>query len=133
MDKILIPFSEFEFSYARSSGAGGQNVNKVNTKVILYWNPDSTQAFNSGVVDRFKTKYASQILENGLIQIISQEHRSQKANQDACVEKLYKMIESVLRPPKTRKPTKPKRSAVLKRLSTKKKDGEKKQLRRKDY
>lgn len=133
MDKILIPFSEFDFSYSRSSGAGGQNINKVNTKVILYWNPDTTQAIHSGIIERFKTKYASQILENGLIQIISQENRSQKANQDACIEKLYKMLESVLRPPKVRKPTKPKRSAVLKRLSSKKKDSEKKKLRKSNF
>lgn len=133
MDKIIIPFSEFEFSYSRSSGAGGQNINKVNTKATLYWNPDTTQAFHSGIIERFKIKYASQILENGLIQIISQEHRSQKANQDACIEKLYKMLESVLRPPKIRKATKPKRSAVLKRLSSKKKDSEKKKLRKSNF
>lgn len=71
------------------------------------------------------------MLQDGTIQIISQEHRSQKANMDACIEKLHEMINSVATPPKVRKPTKPKRSAVLKRLNSKKKDSLKKQLRQK--
>ncbi len=133
MDKIKIPFSEFHFSFSRSSGAGGQNINKVNTKVLLYWSPDHTQACSLDVIERFKKKYSSSILEDGQIQIVSQEHRTQKANMDACIEKLHEMINSVARPPKVRKATRPKRSAVLKRLSSKKKDSEKKQLRRKDF
>lgn len=133
MDKIKIPFSEFNFSFSRSSGAGGQNINKVNTKATLYWSPDLTTACPVAVIERFKQKYSSFILEDGQVQIISQEHRTQKGNVDACIEKLHAMLNSVARPPKVRKATKPKRSAVLKRLSSKKKDSEKKQLRRKDY
>lgn len=133
MDKIKIPFSEFSFSFSRSSGAGGQNINKVNTKAQLYWSPDLTSACSIEVIERFKKKYSNLILEDGQIQIVSQEHRTQKANMDACIEKLHEMINSVAVPPKKRKATKPKRSAVLKRLTSKKKDSEKKQMRRKDY
>lgn len=131
MDKIKIPFSEFTFSFARSSGAGGQNINKVNSKVHLIWNPELTICCSSEVIERFKKKFARHMLQDGTIQIISQEHRSQKANMDACIEKLHEMINSVATPPKVRKPTKPKRSAVLKRLNSKKKDSLKKQLRQK--
>jgi ribosome-associated protein len=105
----------------------------VNTKVILYWSPDLSQSISVAVIERFKARFNHLILDDGSVQIISQEHRTQKANQDACIEKLHDMLNAVARPPKIRKATKPKRSAVLKRLSSKKKDSEKKQLRRKDY
>lgn len=133
MTHIKIPFSEFHFSYARSSGAGGQNVNKVNSKVILYWKINETTCCHPDVIQRFRDKFGQFILESGEVQIMSQESRSQKMNQDICIEKLHEMLNSVARPPKIRKATKPKRSAVLKRLNTKKKDSEKKQNRRKDY
>lgn len=133
MDRIKIPFSEFEFSYARSSGAGGQHINKVNSKVIMTWKFAETVACSESVKERFRNKYGQFILDDGTVQIISQKHRSQKANMDDCIEKLHAMINDVRLPPKIRKATKPKRSAVLKRLTSKRKDSEKKQLRKKDY
>jgi ribosome-associated protein len=133
MDKITIPYSEFSFSFSRSSGAGGQNINKVNTKVILYWKIDETQSCSLGVIARFKAKYGQFILEDGQVQLVSQEHRTQKGNIDECIEKLHRMLNNVAVPPKVRKATKPKRSAVLKRLQTKKKDSDKKRLRKSDY
>jgi ribosome-associated protein len=133
MDKIRIPFSELTFSFARSGGAGGQNVNKVNSKVVLHWKIDETTACSPGVVHRFKEKYGHTIVDTGEVQIVSQRHRSQMANRDDCIEKLHAMLNDVLVPPKIRRATKPKRSAVLKRLQSKKKDSEKKRLRRGDY
>jgi ribosome-associated protein len=133
MDKIKIDISELSFSFARSSGAGGQSVNKVNSKVIMTWKIAETSCCPAGVLVRFRDKYNQFILDSGEVQIISQKSRSQKANIEDCIEKLHHMLNEVLLPPKVRRPTKPKRSAVLKRLSGKKKDGEKKQLRRKDY
>lgn len=108
-------------------------MNKVNSKVILYWKIAETTCCHPDVIQRFRDKFGQFILESGEVQITSQESRSQKMNQDICIEKLHEMLNSVARPPKIRKATKPKRSAVLKRLNTKKKDSEKKQNRRKDY
>lgn len=133
MDRISIPFSEFTFSFSRSSGAGGQNINKVNSKVILNWKIDETTACSEEVIKRFKDKYNQFLLDNGEVQISGQRHRSQKANMDDCIEKLHAMINDVRLPPKVRRPTKPKRSAVLKRLNQKRKDSEKKQLRKNNY
>lgn len=133
MKRITIPFSELKFSYSRSSGAGGQNVNKVNSKVTLDWDPSTTTACSQDVIERFRSRFPNYVLNDGQIQISCQESRSQKINQDECVAKLHEKLNSVAIPPKIRKPTKPKRSAVLKRLTGKRKDSEKKRLRRNDH
>jgi ribosome-associated protein len=133
MDRIIIPFSELTFSFSRSGGAGGQNVNKVNSKVTLTWDPATTTACSQDVIVRFRERFGPSILDNGLVQIVGQKHRSQKANMDDCIAKLHEMLNEVRRPPKVRKKTKPKRSAMLKRLDSKKRESEKKRLRRGDY
>lgn len=130
MKQITIPFSEFSFSFSRSSGAGGQNVNKVNSKVQLEWSLELSEAISFPVKERFRAKYKTFISEAGIVQIVSQRSRSQKDNIDDCIQKLHEMIKEVLVPPKIRRATKPKKSAVLKRLSTKKRDSEKKRLRK---
>ena len=133
MTRITIPFSEFSFSFSRSGGAGGQNVNKVNSKVTLEWNLNLTESITFSVRERFRDRFRGFLNEDGIVQVVSQKSRSQKDNIDDCIAKLHAMVQEVLVPPKIRRATKPKKSAVLKRLNTKKKDSEKKRLRKNDY
>ena len=126
---MQIPFEELNFSYSRSSGAGGQNVNKVNSKVTMEWVIERNQSLHPDVIARFKERYGNLITQEGVVKFSCQESRSQKMNQDECISRLNRMIENVLLPPKLRKKTKPKRSAVLNRLNSKKVDGLKKKLR----
>jgi len=125
----MIPFNELKFSYSRSSGAGGQNVNKVNSKATLEWAIDQSSAISIDVKTRFKQRYGNLINNEGNVIISSPESRSQNMNQDTCIRKLHRMIEEVLHPPKMRKKTKPKRSAVIKRLNGKRIKSVNKKLR----
>ncbi len=133
MDRIKIPFSEFTFTFARSSGAGGQNINKVNTKAVMYWDITASESLSFDIKERFRAHYGNYIIDGGMVQITSQKNRTQKANIEDCVEKLHAMLEAVRFPPKPRKKTKPKYSAIQKRLKTKKLDSEKKRNRKADY
>jgi len=130
-DKINIPDDEIDLSYVRSSGPGGQNVNKVNSKVVLTWNILSSQALPQTVKDRFLERYANRISQGGLIQVTSDRFRDRPRNVQDCYDKLSSMIHDVLIPPKKRKPTKPGKGAVERRLQSKKALGDKKKQRQK--
>ena len=133
MSKFRIPESEFHFSFSRSSGTGGQNVNKVNTKATLQWNALANTSLPRDVLDRFLKKYAKRLNEEGVLTLNSQKSRSQNLNTSDVIEKLHAMIESVSIAPKIRKATKPGRAAVAKRLNEKKAHGDKKKSRQEKY
>jgi len=133
MDRIEIPFLEFNFIFSRSGGPGGQNVNKTNSKVTLNWNMKDSHSCSEEVKYRFKHRFKSYLLDDESVQITCQSHRSQKDNLDECVKKLHRMLEEVRVPPVKRIKTKPKYGAVIKRLQSKKRDSEKKRLRKVEY
>ncbi len=131
---IRVPESEFELSFARGSGPGGQNVNKVNSKVILTWNCQASPSLPPGVKKRFLERFSNRLRSDGAIIISSDRFRDQKRNADDCREKLAAMIEEVRLAPIERRPTKPTRGSKERRLQSKSRDKAKKESRRKiDY
>ena len=127
---IQIPENEFQFSFSRSSGPGGQNVNKVNSKALLRWNPHDCQSLPTGVYQRFVQRFGMKLTEDGDLLITSDRYRDQKSNQRDCLEKLKEMILQVAVPPKKRIKTKPTKSSKRKNKESKQKHSQKKSLRK---
>jgi ribosome-associated protein len=114
----------------RSSGPGGQNVNKVNSKAVLRWPLAASPSLPADVRDRFLTRYGRRLTSEGDLLVSSQRFRDQGRNISDCLEKLAAMLSEVARPPRRRKPTKPTRSAIQKRLRSKQVQSRKKHMRR---
>ncbi len=127
---IQIPLREFEFQYARSSGAGGQNVNKVNSKAILRWNVAVSTALPDEVRTRLFKRHRARITKNGELVLQSQRFRDQGRNTADCLEKLRALLLGIATPPKPRKASKPSTAAKGRRLETKRILSEKKRTRK---
>ena len=128
--RISIPLSEISFQFSRSSGAGGQNVNKVNTRVSLRWIPAKTEAFNSATLARLLTKAGRRVNSEGILQISSQRYRDQGRNVADCLEKLRALVFSIAEPPKKRLKTRPSKAVKKKRLDQKRAHSQKKKDRK---
>lgn len=127
---IAVPLAEIEFTFARSGGPGGQNVNKVNSKAQMRWRVTETESLPGDVQERFISKFAKRINNEGDLIIASQEHRDQASNVDACLEKLREMLTEVAVAPEPRRATKPSRAAKRRRVESKRIRSVTKQLRR---
>jgi ribosome-associated protein len=127
--EIVIPAAELRASYARSSGPGGQNVNKVSSKAVLHWQVVATPSLPEPVRRRFVAQYGNRINGEGELVIAADEHREQSRNLSAAYERLRVMISSVLNPPRRRVKTRPSRAAVERRIQSKHRSSEKKQRR----
>ena len=125
-DTILIPETELEWSYARSGGPGGQNVNKVESKALLRWAMAASPSVSGAVKDRIRSAHPSRITAEGDLLVVSQRYRDQERNRQDCAEKLAELVRTALTPPKPRRPTKPTWGSKQRRLSDKKKQGERK-------
>lgn len=123
--------SELVFTTSRSSGPGGQNVNKVNSKVTLKWDVTQSQMITEEEKEIITNKLASRITVDGVLLITSQEKRSQLQNKEEVIIKLETLLTKAFERKKARKATKPSKGAMQSRIDTKKKNAEKKQWRQK--
>src|SRR5512139_3042792 len=115
MTEVVLPFaipeSELDFSFARSSGPGGQNVNKTETKATLRWDVSRSRALPEDVRARFLRAYATRITTDGVLVLASQRHRERPRNIEECRAKLAAMLRAVATPRRKRRPTRPGRGA----------------------
>lgn len=126
----LIIEDEIELNFVRSSGSGGQNVNKVSSKVQLKWNIDNSLVFSDFQKQKIKEHLKNKINKEGFLVLESEEYREQSKNRQGVIRKLYLLIQEALQEQKPRKKTKPTRSSQEKRLKIKKEKSQKKQFRR---
>lgn len=124
-----LPWDEISVSFVRSSGPGGQKVNKVATKAVLVWHPLCSSFFSEAEKKRLRQLYRHQLTQSEAWIITSDRYRTQARNLDDCKKKLEAMVAKVKVQPKIRRPTKPTVASQEKRLLAKKLRGEKKKWR----
>src|SRR5690606_1520193 len=127
----LLPYIYIKTS--RSGGSGGQHVNKVSTKVELLFDLDKANLFSDEQKAIISKKLQSKFQSDNLIQVISQESRSQFKNKELAIEKLYSLLKMALTVQKRRKATKPNKKSIQKRLDSKKMQAVKKINRSKNW
>jgi len=127
--RITIPGWELDFASSRSSGPGGQSVNKTNSRVTLRWHVASSSVLSTGQKSRLARKLSSRIDGSGFISIHAESARSQLKNKELARERLAQMIAEALIIPKRRRATKPSRASKQRRIDKKKKQGQKKAMR----
>ncbi len=129
-DWITIPAEEFKFDYVRSSGPGGQNVNKVATKAVLRWRPAESPSLPEPTRRRLLREVRNRLNADGELLITSQRTRDRLRNTDDCLEKLRLLILDAVTPPKPRIPTRPTKASKVRRVEQKQQRSNTKKLRK---
>lgn len=129
MDKEKI-INELAYKAVRSSGAGGQNVNKVSSKVVLSFNVAQSQFLLEEEKALIETRLASRLTDEGVLILQCDEDRSQLRNKEIVTKRFFSVLEAALKVDKPRKPTKVPRSVIRKRIEGKRRQADKKQNRR---
>ncbi len=130
--RLSIPLEEIEISFTRSSGPGGQHVNKTSTQAELSFNLAHSPSISEEDRTWLLSRLASKLDSEGRLRVTSQAYRSQLRNKNAALEKLASILGNALVRPKARKKTKPSKTAKETRLHSKKKASEKKRMRSKN-
>jgi ribosome-associated protein len=125
-----LPLREISFQFVRSSGAGGQNVNKVASKAVLRWNVRESPSLPEPVRARLVAQSRRRVTAAGELVLSSQRFRDQGRNVADCLEKLHALLRTASIVPKQRRETKPTRSSRVRRLDAKRRQSQAKSLRR---
>lgn len=129
MKKEII-LTELQFKAVRSSGAGGQNVNKVSSKVVLFFSVENSLGLNDEEKKTIKTKLSTKLTNEGILILNCDEDRSQFKNKEIISKRFFEILQKALTKPKPRKATKIPRVAIEKRLKQKKTTSEIKNSRK---
>ncbi len=130
-EALSIPDAELLWSYARSSGPGGQNVNKVASKAVLRWDVGASPSVPEEVKARLRAQQRRRITTEGELVLSSQRFRDQERNRQDCLEKLCEMVRTATVAPKARKKKRPTRASKERRLAEKRHRSAAKSTRRK--
>jgi ribosome-associated protein len=130
---LAIPRSELQYRATRSGGAGGQHVNTSSTRIELLWDLPGSTAVSDEQRERLRLKLAARLDSEGMVRVVSSEHRSQGQNREAADKRLVVLVRQALVIQKKRKATKPTKSSKEKRLNEKKKHSDKKKNRKADF
>ena len=128
-DELEIDDRELRFEFARSSGPGGQNVNKVETKVRLLFDVRSSSSLSSGQRARIEERLATRITKDGILHVSSQRHRTREANRNAAIDRFVELLAMALEEEADRVPTRVPKATKKKRLESKRRRSRKKALR----
>ena len=129
-DRIRIPDEEFTWTFVRSGGPGGQNVNKVASKAVLRWNVVASPSLPEDIKERLRQQQSRRLTNDGDLLLTSQRYRDQERNRLDCLEKLAEMLRAAAVRPKVRRKTKPSRGSKERRLAAKKRRSALKESRR---
>lgn len=130
-DRLAIPLNEFRWEFARSSGPGGQNVNKVNSKVVLRWTPSASPSLPPAVRARLLAAIGGRLTTEGELLVASQQSRDQSRNLADCLAKVRALVLAAAIPPKVRRPSRPTAASRVRRAEAKSHRSALKQQRRK--
>lgn len=135
--RLSVPFDEFEFRATTGGGPGGQHVNRSATRVELRWRPASSAALRQGLGpahrERVLQRLVSRLDADGTLRLVAAEHRSQRRNRDAALERLAAIVRAAIPDPVPRRATAPTRASVERRLTAKKRRGDVKRERRRGH
>jgi ribosome-associated protein len=132
-ENLSIPDEELSFQFSRSSGPGGQNVNKVSTRVTLLFDVSGSTSLTHEQRSLITRRLSTRITKAGVLRITSQKHRSQSANREAARERFIELVRAALKQTRPRRRTKVPKAVRERRIEEKKQRGRLKRERRRDY
>jgi ribosome-associated protein len=124
-----VPPDQLEFSFSRAGGPGGQNVNKVSSRVTLWFDLGRATGLTEAEKHRLRVKLQRRISKDGVLFVVASAERTQAANRRAAVDRLYELLEAALRTPRIRRPTQVPASSKRHRREAKRRTSEKRQSR----